>query len=227
MSRAGTSQATISQLLLAMNDWRDRMVSFDGRNRQLFYRNLKTGDVDLSDKSIDLATLNSLIAGKPVFTSTLYPELFKESKREKTPGDSSLDDELTDLVAIEGPKVPKEWNTKLKKYEAIYRKAKENFDEKNIETCFLASGFVTWELPSSGPLPNAPLILYPLKVEPSARGNTDFALKVTGDPIFNQALIIYMASQFGVSETLLNSYKMKTVKFHTMFPMLFPFLPRK
>ena len=113
MSRAGTSQATISQLLLAMNDWRDRMVSFDGRNRQLFYRNLKTGDVDLSDKSIDLVTLNSLIAGKPVFTSTLYPELFKESKREKTPGDSSLDDELTDLVAIEGPKVPKEWNTKL------------------------------------------------------------------------------------------------------------------
>ncbi len=31
------SQATLNQLLSAMNNWRDRMVSFDGRNRQLFY----------------------------------------------------------------------------------------------------------------------------------------------------------------------------------------------
>lgn len=46
MSRGAVSQATIQQMLKSMNEWRDRMVSFDGRNRQLFYRNLKTGDVD-------------------------------------------------------------------------------------------------------------------------------------------------------------------------------------
>lgn len=189
-------------MLVAMNDWRDRMVSFDGRNRQLFYRNLKTGDVDLSDKSVDASALKALLDSKPSSVSSLYPELFKESKRDREPGNSSLDDELAELLALEGPKVVKEWNSKLKKFEAVYRKAKENFDEKNIETCFLADGFVTWELPASGPIPNAPIVLYPLKVEPNARGNTDFSVKVTGDPIFNQALVIYMSSQFGVPEAL-------------------------
>ena len=202
MNRGNASQATLNQLLSAMNNWRDRMVSFDGRNRQLFYRNLKTGDVDLTDKFIDVNALGSLMAGRPVLTSVLYPELFKDSKREKVPSDSSLDEELTELVALESMKAPKEWNSKLKKYEAVYRKAKENFDEKNVDTCFLADGFVSWELPTSGPVPNAPLVLYPLKVEPSARGNTDFSVKVNGDPVFNQALMIYMASTFGVPESL-------------------------
>ena len=202
MSRGAASQSAINQMLAAMSDWRDRMVSFDGRNRQLFYRNLKTGDVDLSDKSVDPVALNALLDSKPSSVSSLYPELFQESKRDREPGNSSLDDELAELLALEGPKVAKEWNSKLKKFEAVYRKAKENFDEKNIETCFLADGFVTWELPASGPIPNAPIVLYPLKVEPNARGNTDFSVKVTGDPIFNQALVIYMASQFGVPETL-------------------------
>ena len=202
MSNNGASKTTLNQMLSAMNNWRDRMVSFDGRNRQLFYRNLKTGDVDLSDKFLDVAALNTLMAGRPILTSVLYPELFKESKREKAPSDSSLDGELDETLAIEAAKAPKEWNAKLKKFEAIYRKAKENFDEKNVETCFLADGFVTWELPTSGPLPNSPLVLYPLKVEPSARGNTDFSVKVIGDPVFNQALVIYMATTFGIPETL-------------------------
>ena len=91
MSNNGASKATLNQMLSAMNNWRDRMVSFDGRNRQLFYRNLKTGDVDLSDKFLDVAALNTLMAGRPILTSVLYPELFKESKREKAPSDSSLD----------------------------------------------------------------------------------------------------------------------------------------
>ena len=102
----------MKQLLLAMNEWRDRMVSFDGRNRQLFYRNLKTGDVDLSDKSVEITALNALLAGKPSSVSLLYPELFREMKREREPGNSSLDDELMELLELEGPKVIKEWNVK-------------------------------------------------------------------------------------------------------------------
>jgi len=93
----------MDQLLLAMNEWRDRMVSFDGRNRQLFYRNLKTGDVDLSDKFVDREVLNQLIDGKVVSVSTLYPELFKESKNSKSVADSSLDGELSELLELEGP----------------------------------------------------------------------------------------------------------------------------
>jgi hypothetical protein len=104
MNRGAVSQATIQQMLKSMNEWRDRMVSFDGRNRQLFYRNLKTGDVDLTDKSFDTNVLHAVLSGRPSTVSALYPELFKESKREREPGNSSLDDELAGLLEIEGSK---------------------------------------------------------------------------------------------------------------------------
>jgi very-short-patch-repair endonuclease len=198
MGKKFGSPKAISQLVKALEEWRDHMVSFDGRNRQLFYKRLKTGDVPLDDGNVSSEAVTSLLSGRSVSVSDLYPELFKAAKNKKNEIDSSLgdeefsDDEVTILVD------PRDWAIKLKKFEAVYRKARENFDEKNVETCFLAIGFATWELPSSGPTPNAPVLLYPLKIDSNSRGNSDFSIRLSGEPFINKAFAIYMEKEFGL-----------------------------
>ena len=189
--------ATKNRLTSALNDWRDLLVTFDGRNRQLFYRTLKTGDVDLDDKNIDKSALDSLLSENPVRVSQLYPKLFDGTKKSDEESDLSL--ALIDQIEgeIEEKTPHKLWAQKLKKFEAVYRKARENFDEKNIETCFIAEGFVSWTNLKPGPIPNAPLILHPVKIVPTARGNTDFQLQITGDPFFNHALTLFFQKEYG------------------------------
>jgi len=193
----------IARLNQILKVWRDKLVSFDGRNRQLFYKKLKSGDVDFEDPYLDSSILRSLLSGKTVKASNLYPEIFAKIKNKKDI-DLSLEenlekdsDELDNLdeKAIDFAEL---WAKKLRKFESVYRKAKENFDEKNIDTCFIAEGFISWETAKVGPLPNAPLILHPIKIEPTARGNSDFQLTKTGEAFFNQALILYLQKDFGI-----------------------------
>ena len=83
----------LQRLSAVLAIWRDKLVSFDGRNRQLYYKRLKSGDVDFQDRDIDPATINSLLIGKTVKVSTLYPEIFSSIKA-KTNVDLSLDSHL-------------------------------------------------------------------------------------------------------------------------------------
>ena len=195
----GDSVSPLLQLKRVLNTWRDQLVSFDGRNRQLFYRRLKSGDVDFNDKDLDKAVLNLLINEKPIKVSNLYPKIYSNLKN-RNQIDLSLEENLDDDESDEVEELTNAeiWAGKLRKYEAVYRKAKENFDEKNIETCFLAQGFITWQQTKPGPTPNAPLVLHPIKIEPTARGNADFQLLKTEDSFFNQALVLYLQKEFGL-----------------------------
>jgi hypothetical protein len=176
----------VARLNQILKIWRDKLVAFDGRNRQLYYRKLKSGDVDFEDPYLDLSALKILLSGKTVKASTLYPEIFAKIKNKKDI-DLSIDENLEADSEDESKQEQKAidfselWAKKLRKYESVYRKAKENYDEKNIETCFIAEGFISWETAKAGPTPNAPLILHPIKIEPTARGNSDFQLTKTGE----------------------------------------------
>jgi len=200
----------VTRLNKILRIWRDKLVAFDGRNRQLYYRKLKSGDVDFEDPYLDIAALRNLLSGKTVKASNLYPEIFAKIKNKKDI-DLSLEENLEvdsedeskqDQKAIDFSEL---WAKKLRKYESVYRKAKENYDEKNIETCFIAEGFISWETAKAGPTPNAPLILHPIKIEPTARGNSDFQLTKTGEAFFNQALVLYLQKDFGIEPGLFNS----------------------
>jgi superfamily I DNA and/or RNA helicase/very-short-patch-repair endonuclease len=200
----------VARLNQILKIWRDKLVAFDGRNRQLYYRKLKSGDVDFEDPYLDISALKILLSGKTVKASTLYPEIFAKIKNKKDI-DLSIDENLEadseedskqDKKAIDFSEL---WAKKLRKYESVYRKAKENYDEKNIETCFIAEGFISWETAKTGPVPNAPLILHPIKIEPTARGNSDFQLTKTGEAFFNQALVLYLQKDFGIEPSLFST----------------------
>jgi len=186
----------------ALELWRNLMVTFDGRNKQLYYRNLKTGDVDFKDKHLNRLVLQDLILGKTVLVSQMYPKLFEGAKKVRTDVDSSLALVDQENQVEDETDYFKLWTGRLKKYEAVYRKAKENFDEKNIETCFIAESFATWDNNKPGPIANAPIILHPIKIEPTARGNADFKLQLSGDPFFNQALSLMFQKEFGLDAKL-------------------------
>jgi len=59
----------------ALDAWKARLVSFDGNNKQIFYKPLKVGTVDFDDKFVDQDVLASLLTGKKVRTSQIYPSL--------------------------------------------------------------------------------------------------------------------------------------------------------
>jgi hypothetical protein len=67
---------------------------------------------------------------------------------------------------------------------------------------YLAEGFVTWKPSKPGPTPNAPLILHPIKIEPTARGNSDFQLAKGEHAFFNQALLLLLEKDFGIDPRL-------------------------
>jgi very-short-patch-repair endonuclease len=196
----------LKRLSAVLSLWRDKLVSFDGRNRQLYYRRLTSGDVDFGDPEMDKSSINLLLQGKSVKVSNLFPDLFK-SVKSKTSVDLSIDKNL-DLNEVQiDESLDTEnnqdlWAKKLRKFEAVYRKAKENYDEKNIDTCFLADGFISWKQLSPGPTPNAPLILHPIKIEPTARGNSDFQVTKSEDAFFNQALVLFLQKEFGVDPSI-------------------------
>ena len=193
---------SMSKLLQSLGEWRDLLVSFDGRNKQLYYRPLKTGDVNFADKHLDQTAFKSLLANNAVRVSQLYPKLFESSKRKSESSETSITSDDSLETDIDEKDTAKLWNSKLRRFEAVFRKAKENFDEKNIETCFLAEGFVAWENLKPGALPNAPLILHSIKIEPNSRGNTDFNLTISGETFFNQALILFFQKEFGVDPNI-------------------------
>ena len=183
--------------------WRDKLVSFDGRNKQLYYRKLKSGDVDFDDPYVENSALKFLLSGKTVKASSLYPSIFSKIKSKKDINlslEENLDSDSEESLEEKSKAVDfaELWAKKIRKFESVYRKAKENYDEKNIETCFIAEGFISWEPGKTGPVPNAPLILHPIKIEPTARGNSDFQLTKIGEAFFNQALVLYLQKDFGV-----------------------------
>ena len=62
-------------LTTAIDLWRKSLVSFDGNNRQIYYRLKKVGDVSFEDKYVDQEVLEKLLQENKIRVSALYPEL--------------------------------------------------------------------------------------------------------------------------------------------------------
>ncbi len=189
-------------LSTAIDLWRKSLVSFDGNNRQIYYRFKKVGDVNFEDQYVDQEILEKLLQGNKIRVSALYPELVTKISPKSVEELAGLDkafDESENEQASEKD-LAKLWAYRLRRFEAVFRKTKEDNEERNIDTCFVAEGFAGWQPKQTGTtIPNAPLLLHPIKIESVSKGNSDFSLEKTGSTVLNEALCLYLETEFGIA----------------------------
>lgn len=177
-------------------------MSLDGRNPLLYFSSTRTvsgkpqpkkGIVNFSLNKIDSSVFSALLRGKEASVSSLHSDAYKSREvKNSIPGNS------TEFTIAHARANSYDWNRLITSYEEVWRKSKENFQEKNIETLYLVRGLLRWNRTDPGPDPCAPLILIPVSVEPNGRGHTDFSIKVSGEPIFNDALKLFLRTQLSI-----------------------------
>jgi len=76
----------------------------------------------------------------------------------------------------------------VRRARAIHRKARENFEERGIDTLHLAYGIATWthDRPWA---PSAPILLIPAEVVPMGAAMDDFRVTASGEPELNPTLL--------------------------------------
>ena len=85
---------------------------------------------------------------------------------------------------------------------AIRAKARENDEERGLETLYLGYGLATWRSDRSTATPNAPVLLYRLTLDPDGAAAEDFRLRIDDgepDPELNQTLLYLLQTDFGVN----------------------------
>lgn len=163
----------LGALQRAAAQWKQQLVDAT-RSPLLYYRDLKTGTLDLTpggdDTRVSGPAVNSLLAGRKVRLSALIP------------GDPAGE-----------PDPLEEARGRLKR---ISRVAQAYLEEKGASTLFLAAGLATWKV-TTGACPNAPVILLPLSVEPEDAAHREFVLKVSGDVHLNPVMAHTLRTDYG------------------------------
>ena len=163
----------ISALERAAVQWKRQLVD-TARSPLLYYRDLKTGTLDLTPAptggQVNSSVVDSLLAGRKVRLSNLIPD----AQVSGSP--------LSDARA------------RLKR---IAQVAQAYLEEKGASTLFVAVGLATWDVPT-GAKPNAPVILLPLSVEPEDAAHREFVLEVSGDAHFNPIMAHSLRTDYGV-----------------------------
>jgi very-short-patch-repair endonuclease len=81
----------------------------------------------------------------------------------------------------------------------IARRALSNFEEKGLQTLFVALGIATWQVDDGGRAPESPILLLPVSLNPQGRASRSFSLARTGPPQVNLVLLHSLSTQFGVN----------------------------
>lgn len=167
------SASCVEAVRTAAGRWQEQLIDTTGRNRLRNYRDLRTGTLDLmpgGDSSVDALTLDRLLARRTVDLSALFPK----------------DGEDTDA-----------FDNARRRLAAIHRKARENLEEKGIDTLFAAIGLATWKV-DAGMAPHAPVVLLPLDVEATGAAARDFGIAVSGDAHLNPVLTHILRAEHDV-----------------------------
>ena len=81
---------------------------------------------------------------------------------------------------------------------AIRAKARENDEERGLETLYLAYGLASWRSDRSRATPNSPILLYPLTLSPVGPTAEDFILQIHVEPELNPALLHLLETDFNI-----------------------------
>ncbi len=163
----------------AVDTWRSKLVDLTGRNRLIYYRELRTGTLNL--QGADSSRVAAMFEGATVRLSRLY-------RAQRQSHDFGADDVSN----------PQPFDDATKRIRAIARTGLANLEERGIGTVFLTSHLATWTAGStSAATPNAPVLLAPLEVRPLGGSHVDFELQLAGEWEVNQTLLIFWSEVFG------------------------------
>ena len=178
MTTSPSAKPEVSQRISALEraavQWKRQLVD-TARSPLLYYRDLKTGTLDLTPApaggQANSSVVDSLLAGRKVRLSNLISGTSANGA-----------DPLSDARG------------RLKR---IGQVAQAYLEEKGASTLFVAVGLATWDVPT-GAKPNAPVILLPLSVEPEDAAHREFVLEVSGDAHFNPIMAHSLRTDYGV-----------------------------
>ena len=80
----------------------------------------------------------------------------------------------------------------------VRAKATENFEERGLQTLFLAWGMATWTNQRGASIPAAPILLRQAHLAPRGNAEDDFDLSLPGDWEVNPTLLYLLAADFGI-----------------------------
>ena len=164
----------VGALQRAAAQWKQQLLDTT-RSPLLYYRDLKTGTLDLTPAGagaqVNPSAVDSLLAGRKVRLSNLIPE-----------GSENSSSSLTDA------------RNRVKR---IGQVAQAYLEEKGASILFLAAGLATWDV-VTGARPNAPVVMLPLTVEPADAAHREFVLQVAGDAHFNPIMAHALRTEYGV-----------------------------
>lgn len=163
----------------AVKTWTAQLVDLGGRNSLLYYKDLKQGTLDLSEASgADQRQVGALLSGRVVRLSSLFTE--------------------PDLFTVVGQTA---LSKAARRCRAIRAKAKENYEERGLDTLFIGWGLATWENTRGLATPAAPVLLRQLRLNPRGAASEDFDLVLLGEYEVNPALLHLLSVDFSVDLT--------------------------
>ncbi len=162
--------------------WVQRLIDHSRNNSLLFYRDLKSGTLDLTNSP---AALKRLCNGQTLKAEDLVPPVEEQPEEQILSG---YDRELLQDDARQ----------KLRRsLLTIQRKATLNHEEKGIETLYLAIGMATWPAADQGRPYMAPVLLLPIRLISQSRIGYNMRME-TGEPQANIVLLYVLENEYGL-----------------------------
>jgi very-short-patch-repair endonuclease len=93
---------------------------------------------------------------------------------------------------------PEEHAAAVRRARGIRNKAKENFEERGLQTLYLACGMATWENNRGSATPQAPVLLRSATISADGAAQEDFSFALTGEMEVNPTLLHLLETEFQV-----------------------------
>src|SRR3954471_14308582 len=162
----------------ARQAWIRQLVDMSRRNNLLYFRDLKVGTLELTNAPAEA-----------------MQALLQSAKSERGVP-------LNDLVLAEAR------TQATASLAEIAARAHSNFDEKGLETLFLALGLASWTAADGGRESAAPILLMPLQATQTSGRRGSWSLKRSGELKVNDVLVHALREEHGLTidgDTLLQA----------------------
>ena len=153
----------------ARQAWIRQLVDMSRRNNLLYFRDLKIGTLEF--KNAPAEAMQELLQSGKTERGIPFNDLVPADAR--TQATASLAE--------------------------VAARARSNFEEKGLETLFLALGLASWTAADGGRDSAAPVLLVPVQATQTSGRNGAWSLKRSGDVKVNDVLIHALREEHGVS----------------------------